>query len=129
MLESTKNKIREMVNKKGLRIIAFTKIEEVEVVIVKPDDGVKNRVYKEIPKDPTISQMVSNFAGAMVDWAKSGFKIVSQEVFDERLGVCRGCEAWDEEARSGMGKCRDIKCGCTKLKHWLKSSKCPRGLW
>jgi len=79
--------------------------------------------------NPSISQMISNFTSAMANWAKGGFKIVSQEEFTRRLEICRKCDAWNEQARGGLGKCNHVKCGCTKLKHWLETSKCPDGKW
>jgi len=78
---------------------------------------------------PTIWQMVGNFAEATKDWAAKGFPVVQSSEFDRRLSLCRACEFWEEEARLGAGKCNHTECGCSKLKHWLATSKCPLKLW
>jgi len=83
----------------------------------------------KIISEPKISEMTFNFLSALSDWAGSGFQTVSEEIFKERLATCRQCPLWDEKARFGAGKCNHSKCGCTKLKHWLKSSSCPDKKW
>lgn len=64
---------------------------------------------------------------SMGEWAEDGFGTVSQEIYDYRLGICRKCEFWEEDAMLGYGKCK--KCGCGKGKHWLPHESCPIGLW
>lgn len=78
---------------------------------------------------PTIREMSQNFAGAMLRFAKSGFKTVDEDTAKARLAVCRQCDLWDENARKGLGKCNHGKCGCTLIKHYLASEKCPDGKW
>ncbi|WP_309386088.1 hypothetical protein [Cerasicoccus frondis] len=78
---------------------------------------------------PTILEMTSNFAGAMLRFAKSGFKTVDEPTAHSRLAVCRSCEFWDEKARKGLGKCKHSKCGCTIIKHYLATEKCPLNKW
>jgi hypothetical protein len=77
-----------------------------------------------------ISQLAVNFTTEMLRFAKGGFKIVSEAEFRRRLAVCRSKTCgyrFDENANGGAGKC--TKCGCTKLKHWLATSRCPVGKW
>lgn len=71
-------------------------------------------------------KMAINFNKSMVKWAQSGFK-VSQEAYDKRMVICRGCEFWREDARLGYGKC--LKCGCGKGKQWMPHEQCPIGKW
>lgn len=80
-------------------------------------------------EEPTTAELASNFAGAMVRWASAGFPTVSREVYEQRGAVCGSCQHWDGEARGGLGKCNHPGCGCTKLKRWLASEKCPLNLW
>lgn len=86
--------------------------------------------------DPTISELLSNFAGAMVKWVKAGVPIVSKEDYEARLSTCRSCEYWDEQTRLGYGKCNapDMeingkKCGCGKGKLVLGTGRCPLVRW
>jgi hypothetical protein len=74
------------------------------------------------PPLPTIAQMLENFYLAMCAWRASGFAVVSEQVFLERLAICRAdLENWDE---SGFWpKCK--VCGCSVLKLWLATSECP----
>ena len=78
---------------------------------------------------PTVLQMSFNLTKAVAGWVRSGLKIASQEKFDARLEICRGCDLWDEKARMGLGFCKHPHCGCTKAKHWLESSVCPDKKW
>jgi hypothetical protein len=73
--------------------------------------------------EPTVAEMATNFAGAMKGWINSGFAVVEREIYEGRHAICLGCEYWDAAARGGLGKCR--KCGCSRVKLWLESSKCP----
>jgi len=82
-----------------------------------------------LPEPPTIGEMLTNFAGAMLRWAGSGFPVVDEVTFRLRLEQCRACRFWDEQARANAGKCHHPKCGCTKAKLWLASEKCPIVKW
>lgn len=86
---------------------------------------------QEQPKlqDPKITDMAANLAGALMDWAKAGFPVLSDEDAEARGKVCTACDKWQPDARGGLGKCMHVKCGCSKFKWWLKTSKCPEGKW
>ncbi len=80
---------------------------------------------------PTIAGMLANFAAATARWAKAGLPVVADDQFKQRLNLCRNCPKgyWQETARFGLGKCASPGCGCTKLKLWLATEKCPLGVW
>jgi len=78
---------------------------------------------------PAIPQMLGNFATAIMGWISGGCKVVDESTFRARLGVCRGCQYWSEDARAGLGKCGHPQCGCTRFKMHLATEKCPLGLW
>ncbi len=80
-------------------------------------------------REPTLAEMTANFAGAMGDWARAGFPLAPIEVAKERRDTCELCEFWDGAARMGLGKCNSAKCGCTRLKFFLATSRCPEGKW
>lgn len=82
-------------------------------------------------REPSVGEMLGNFAGAMADWVMAGLPIVSGEVAHARIAACRACPGhhWEEEARAGLGKCTHPKCGCTRGKMWLGTSKCPIEHW
>ncbi len=87
---------------------------------------------------PTLVDFVGNFAEAAMR-AKAfaehhGFKalFVSKKEFEQRLNEgCRKCPGryWEEDARLGLSKCSHPQCGCTRLKLWLRSEKCPMNVW
>lgn len=85
------------------------------------------RAGKNISKGPTLVEMLANFTESITFWASKGFPVSSQELFDKRIETCRKCEYWDEKAAMGAGRC--MKCGCTGIKHWLRTSKCPLNKW
>ena len=81
------------------------------------------------PEEPTASELVGNFSSAVAKWAVAGFPVVEQDVFDARSAACESCEFWDGQARLGLGKCTHRKCGCTRMKRWLATERCPIGKW
>jgi hypothetical protein len=74
-------------------------------------------------KDPSPAELAKNFAVAMADWVRAGYEVVDQAEHERRRAICLECEHWDAGARLGTGKCR--VCGCSSVKWWLASSKCP----
>jgi hypothetical protein len=101
-----------------------------------PENPIQPRVYytraKQEPAtaqgSPALSQQISNFAGSMKGWAKDRFRVVSPQVHEERLAVCRSCPFFDSSGWGGAGKC--TKCGCAvPAKTKLRSEKCPAGKW
>lgn len=81
------------------------------------------------PAEPTLLEMAENFAAAVDRWARSGFRTASPEVYAARSAICNACPHWDGAARRGLGKCKAPGCGCTGLKRWLETEKCPLGKW
>jgi hypothetical protein len=89
-------------------------------------------VYQEIRNrhptlNPSVMEMAANFTGAMARWAKAGFATVGGQAYEARFATCKGCDKWDGNANAGMGKCR--ACGCSVLKLWLKTERCPLSKW
>lgn len=73
------------------------------------------------PQMPSFYEMTHNFVGAMTEWVQAGFPVVSNDQFTDRLEACEQCQFW-------LGN-RCSKCGCFKLKMWLKTEICPIGKW
>ncbi len=81
--------------------------------------------------------IAKRFAGAMLNWARSGFKLVDDATLAARRLTCEGddtpdhprCDQWHNSNRYfGFGRCG--KCGCFGgLKTPLKTEKCPLGKW
>lgn len=76
---------------------------------------------------PTFAQRAATFMGAARDWVASGFKSITHEQYEERLGICEACPYWKGSAALGLGACG--KCGCSGLKLYLPSQVCPDGRW
>lgn len=90
-----------------------------------------------IPESSPLSktQLAINFARSMGQWAMSGFKIASAEVLKERHAQCEG------DIEGGIPRCphfaswngfsiaRCGKCGCSMLKTYIATEKCPIGKW
>lgn len=92
----------------------------------------KYRGKREEPpqvEEPTRLDMIKNFSSAMANWVKSGYKTVDKSTYLQRLAICESCDLWDPKARAGLGKCNHKKCGCSKMKQWLASEKCPLEKW
>lgn len=71
--------------------------------------------------EPTLAELILNGAQAAWRWAASGFTVVDNHTLSLRRMTCEACEHW-----TGL-TCR--KCGCTRLKVWLATEKCPAGKW
>lgn len=82
-----------------------------------------------IPPEPTVADLASNFTSAMARWAQGGFPVASRELYAARSAVCDACPHWDGSARLGLGKCSAPECGCTSMKRWLTTEKCPLNKW
>jgi len=90
----------------------------------------KNLVpIKSVENGPTVQQMVQNLGVAIVNWSKNGFGTVPKEEYEKRMSICQDCEFWQANARAGLGKCNHSQCGCTKIKQWLPTEKCPINKW
>ena len=59
----------------------------------------------------------------MGSWQKHKDQLLQKQVWNERLAICRGCEWWQEIAKTQIARCR--KCGCSSAKLLLGTSKCP----
>lgn len=77
---------------------------------------------------PTAREMAGRFARAMMDWARGGFKVVERGRYQARKDICEGCQYWrGDGAMIGTGRCG--KCGCSGLKLFLATERCPDGKW
>lgn len=106
-------------------------IERYEAGIITDHRASTIHLPRQPLPEPTISQMLTNFAGAMGEWLAAGMPVASRETAIARIIACRSCPGnhWREDARGGLGKCSHPKCGCTKGKMWLGTSRCPIGHW
>ena len=73
---------------------------------------------------PSLADMTKSFASSVYGWARAGFAVASEETKSERLAICRECEFWKE---GKYGRC--MKCGCSGIKLWLATERCPIGKW
>jgi hypothetical protein len=84
-------------------------------------------------KEPSLVQMAKNFTSSMINWAQQGFPVSSYDLYRERHVKCAGdennprCPSFSRFAGTGIAKCG--RCGCTSLKLWVQSEKCPLGKW
>lgn len=69
---------------------------------------------------PDVGRMVAGLGWALARWAAAGFAVVSAEDYAARRAACRRCMHW----KAGLvGRC--AICGCTALKPWLATERCP----
>lgn len=90
----------------------------------------KYRSEQVAPKEePSLLDLVTNFAGSVSNWAKAGFPVTSEEEYNTRMAICKGCPYWKENILSidTLGKCK--LCGCRGFKPWLKTEVCPVSNW
>ena len=75
---------------------------------------------------PTVLEMAGNFAGAMARFAGSGFQVVGEAEYLQRLGTCQACQAYGKIGGLFHG-CR--LCGCGTIKLHLACETCPKRKW
>lgn len=73
--------------------------------------------------NPTYKDLASNLATSLIEWQRSGRKVVTSEQWNKRLSICRGCEFWSEVYKTKIARCK--KCGCSSGKLLLATSSCP----
>ena len=78
-------------------------------------------------EDTKLAKKAGRFARAMVNWAKSGFKLRSQEEVDKVMEICESCYYFGGETGALKIVCK--KCGCAGLKLMLSTEKCPISKW
>lgn len=72
---------------------------------------------------PTYKDLANNLKSALIEWQRSGRKVVTSEQWNKRLSICRGCEFWSEVLKTKIARCK--KCGCSSGKLLLATSVCP----
>lgn len=79
------------------------------------------------PKEfPPLRDQVVSFFKAVGQWAGDGFRLVDEEEFNRRVGICMACP--DDLFVRRSGRCRECGC-CGKLKARGKVWACPKGHW
>lgn len=99
------------------------KIEDVNMLFEKYN----GQVIRSFDQEPGTGEVLSNFFSSVRESVKTGFRRVSAEKHQERLDICAQCRFWRPSAFMGMGKCK--KCGCSGVKLWLSTSRCPINKW
>ena len=79
--------------------------------------------------EPKLIDQAANLTKALSKWAKSGFKVADKDTIEDRKSNCESCEFWKHNGNMGLGKCNHAECGCTKVKWWLATEKCPIDKW
>lgn len=69
--------------------------------------------------------LAGRLAAALEHWAARGFPVVSAAEAGRRRSICGSCPYWDERGFSGLGRCRHRGCGCSGVKLYLASERCP----
>jgi hypothetical protein len=78
----------------------------------------------ESVQPPDIITQARNFTAAMAKWATvDGLSVVPDEIVTKRKEICDKCPHWNPDCYTGTGQCNI--CGCSGLKLYIPSSKCP----
>ena len=97
------------------------------------EQNIINSVCEELPdicqdtEPPSTVDLARQFARSVLKWTCSGFQCVTSEQYQERLNTCLGCDRWNGEAMFGLGRCG--KCGCSGVKLYMTTEKCPLDKW
>jgi len=133
-------------------IICNFEFDEKEQCFVCTQCGYKNRTkFKEARrvcdvspavepkpelKPPSLLQRIINFTAAATQHAIAGNPVVTEEVLQERLKICQGCELFKRNQNEVGGVCTHENCGCNikdNLTYLNKiawaDQQCPIGKW
>lgn len=76
---------------------------------------------------PSPAQRAKQAAFALINWAKQGFKVRSEEEINTIRAICEVCPFYS--GKSGLFKIACGACGCGGLKLAMEGTKCPKGKW
>jgi hypothetical protein len=76
---------------------------------------------------PDLVTRAYSFAHAAKEWIRNGLPVLNREEVEARIEICRTCGYWKGESSPFHVACG--KCGCTGLKLWMRTSRCPIGRW
>ena len=103
----------------------------------RPQGFVPPKAVQQSPVLPlpsiSLTAQAATLGRALVRWHRAGYKLASRDLRGLRKATCSACvlpdglPGYDPAARGGLGRCRS--CGCTGLKWWLQSERCPLGKW
>ncbi len=111
-------------------VLSYSEVVGGRVWISPSDlDYLTNYYNGHNPVEPKLIDQAANLTKALSKWAKSGFKVANKKTISIRKSNCESCEFWKHNGNMGLGKCNHAECGCTKVKWWLESEKCPVGKW
>lgn len=72
---------------------------------------------------PNLLQKARNLVHTMGDFANSGFKVADDELYNQRMEICRGCDRFENNRF-----CKE--CGCfMDLKAKIEVAECPLDKW
>lgn len=87
----------------------------------------KHNKLRQKMTPPSFFSQTKNLAVSAINFAKNGFELANDEIYQKRKIICRECQFWDDKAFGNTGRC--LKCGCSSLKLKMLSSQCPIGKW
>lgn len=58
-------------------------------------------------------------------WARQGAPIAPRERRKARQAACDACPFYKATGNLGFGECGAPGCGCSRVKTWLLTAKCP----
>lgn len=111
-------------------VLSYAKIAGDRLWLSPEDHTYLANFYRQgAPPEPRWTDNAMNLGRAMTRWISAGFPVADDATIAQRAAACRACPYWDGSARLGLGKCTHAQCGCTRLKWWLQTEKCPDGRW
>lgn len=78
---------------------------------------------------PTLMTKWTRLKIELKAWRQAGYPVASKATRRQREAICKACPKWSAKGNWGLGECTHPKCGCTKAKIMLATSKCPDGKW
>lgn len=75
--------------------------------------------------EPSLLDLARNFSLAVANFVKAGCPVVDELELVHRRETCYGCDKWKPQGLYA----RCALCGCSKLKLWLRTERCPLGKW
>lgn len=77
------------------------------------------------PENTSLLTKIARAKQEIIAWNASGRPRASKQIRQARLAACRTCEYYNAKGNFLLGECRAPGCGCTRVKLFLLTAKCP----
>lgn len=86
--------------------------------------------FAQATDEPSLIRKALNFGKAAAKHIANGSRLVTQQVYEERIAICRACPSHLYFIKNNAERCKHPSCGCylQKKLRWAEQ-ECPKQHW